>query len=101
MHLVGSCYTDVSRCTVNETLNLKLTTNCRLLRGLRIDGIVIAFPTALCSVVLHSVLIVTVCTVHTERLYTCMSDMLVRFLVQITSYVVGVSRGFPQDIPGD
>ena len=101
MHPVGSCCTDVSRCTVNRSLNLKLTTNYRLVRGLRIDGIVIAFPASLCSVVLHSVLIVTVCTVHTEKLYTCMSDMLVRVLVQITSYVGGVFRDFFQDLPGD
>jgi len=24
VHLVGSCYMDISRCTVNKTLNLKV-----------------------------------------------------------------------------
>ena len=67
-----------------------MTTNCRLVRGLKIDGIVIAFPVALCSLLLHNLAIVAVYTVHTERLYTCMSSMLVRFLAQITSYVDGV-----------
>jgi hypothetical protein len=90
VHLVSSYYTEMLRCTVDKTLNLKVTTNFRLMRGLRIDVNVIASPVTVCSVVIHSdVVIVTVYIVHPERLYTCISDMLIRFLVQITSYVEG------------
>jgi hypothetical protein len=89
VHLVGSYYTEILQCTVNKTLNLKLTTNFRLMRGLNLYVTVIALPVTLCTVVLHSDVIVTVYIVHTERLYTCISGMLIRFLVQITSYVDG------------